>query len=189
MKKKLKINKKNWFILISFIVLLSVGITSITYAKYEIHAKSVAPLEYALYIIDLKPISDTVKLSEIKPSNDEYVYAFSVSNFKDKKRLEVNLEYSLVIKSTTNLPLEYRLVINDDYKTNTGNAFVSDEVVADSDETYFRVMKAPDSNFSYREDQTNYYYLIVKFPLNYVDSKYQDITEFLSIEINSKQVI
>ena len=50
-------------------------------------------------------------------------------------------------------------------------------------------MKAPDSNFSYREDETNYYYLIVKFPLNYVDSKYQDITEFLSIEINSKQVI
>ncbi len=189
MKKKIEISKKNLVLLISFIVLISVGIVSITYAKYEIHAKSVAPLEYALYIINLEPVSDTVKLSEIKPSNDEYVYAFSVSNFKDKKRLEVNLEYSLVIRSTTNLPLEYRLVVNDDYKTNTSNAFVSDEVVADSDGTYFRIMKAPDSNFSYRDDETNYYYLIVKFPLNYVDSKYQDITEFLSIEINSKQVI
>lgn len=189
MKKKIEIIKKNLVLLISFILLISVGIVSITYAKYEIHAKSVAPLEYALYIINLEPVSDTVKLSEIKPSNDEYVYAFSVSNFKDKKRLEVNLEYSLVIRSTTNLPLEYRLVVNDDYKTNTSNAFVSDEVVADSDGTYFRIMKAPDSNFSYRVDETNYYYLIVKFPLNYVDSKYQDITEFLSIEINSKQVI
>ena len=177
MKKKIEISKKNLVLLISFIVLISVGIVSITYAKYEIHAKSVAPLEYALYIINLEPVSDTVKLSEIKPSND------------DKKRLEVNLEYSLVIRSTTNLPLEYRLVVNDDYKINTSNAFVSDEVVADSDGTYFRIMKAPDSNFSYREDETNYYYLIVKFPLNYVDSKYQDITEFLSIEINSKQVI
>lgn len=187
--KKLRINKKNWFILISILLIIGGGISYATYAKYEIHAKSIAPLEYALYILNTNPISDTIKLSEIKPSNNEYVYAFSVSNFKDKKRLETNLEYSLIIKSTTNLPLEYRLVINDDYKNNSNNAFISDEITQDDDGTYFRVMKAPDSNFSYKENETNYYYLMVKFPLNYLDSKYQDITEFLSIEIYSKQKI
>ncbi len=187
--KKLRINKKYTFIIIGIILIFSLGISYVTFAKYQVHAESVAPLEYALYILDTKPISDTIKLSEIKPNNDEYVYAFSISNFKDKKRLETNLEYSLVIKATTNLPLEYRLVINDDYKNNFGNAFLKDEIKEDGDGTYFRVMTAPDSNFSYKEDETNYYYLIVKFPLNYADNKYQNITEFISIEISSKQVI
>lgn len=187
--EKLLNNKKYLIFLISLFVILVLGISGVTYAKYEMHANSVAPLEYALYILDTKPISDTVKLSEVKPSNNEYVYAFSVSNFKDKKRLETNLEYNLSIKVTTNLPLEYRLVVNDDYNTNKDNAFVSDEVIQDSDGTYFRVMNAPSSGFSYKEDETNYYYLIVSFPLNYIDSKYQSITEFISIEINSNQVI
>lgn len=187
--KKLWNKRQNIFIVIGLLLIFVGSFWGVTYAKYEMHAKSVAPLEYALYILDTKPISDTVKLSEVKPSEDEYVYAFSVSNFKDKKRLETNLEYDLSIKVTTNLPLEYRLVVNDDYNTNKGNAFVSDEVIQDSDGTYFRVMNAPGSNFSYKEDETNYYYLIVSFPLNYIDSKYQSITEFISIEINSKQVI
>lgn len=187
--KKLKLEKRNLIIIIIIVCITILSTSIFTYAKYQRQANSVAPLEYALYILNTNPISDTIKISDIKPSNDEYVYPFSISNFKNKDRLETDLEYTLTIKTTTNLPLDFRLVVNDDYKTNTNNAFIKDELIQDADGTYFRVMASDKKTFSFKENETNYYYLVVKFPLNYIDSKYQDITEFINIEINSKQVI
>lgn len=188
MKKKLKIKKS--YVIIACIASILLGVTiSFTYAKYQREAISVAPIEYALYLLDINHITESIKIENIKPSNDSYIYGFSISNFKYGDRLETNLEYTLTIKSTTNLPLEYRLVINQDANTYTGNDFVSDEIVQDEYGTYYRVMKAGEKYFTFTDNQTNYYYLVVNFPIDYIDSKYQDISEFLIIEVDSKQIV
>ena len=187
---KLLKNKKFIIIFISIILifLILLLIFELTIARYQKEVKSNAPLEYALYILNTDPVSDQIKIGDITPRNESYIYSFSVSNFKDEERLETNLDYTITITSTTNLPIDYRLVINDDYTTNTSNSFVSDELITDEDGTYFRVMKTSPTRFTYTEKETNYYYLVVDFPINYIDSKYQDISEFINIKIESNQV-
>ena len=57
--------------------------------------------------------SNNIKLTDLIPSNDKYVYTFSIQNYKDNDICEVDMIYDVLIKTTTNLPLNYELYLND----------------------------------------------------------------------------
>ena len=196
-KKFMKLNKVT---LLVILVVLLVFLIPITYSRFENKLNTNAKIDAAFYVVDTKSEVKDIKLGDIVPSDNAYEYNFTVSNFNDKGRSEVNLEYTLIIKTTTNLPLSYELYMNSD----ENNILISEEIVKDeygiqadefllldSDEygTYFNVMKTNKEIFNYKDNKTNSYKLKVKFPKVYDSFDYQDIVEAIFLEVDSKQLI
>ncbi len=161
-----------------------------TYSRYESEADVDFVSTVAYYVLEADKITHNIKIDSLIPSDEPYVYQFSVANHDGENRLETRLEYDLTIRTTTNLPLEYELYLNEDH-TDPGatDVIVSDDVVADEDGMYFREMTVARSYFNYAYDETNEYTLLIFFPLAYMSHEYQNILENIEIEIDSRQII
>ena len=122
----------------------------------------------------------------MKPG-DEKSYTFSVSNTDGTNRSEVTLDYEILIRTTTNLQLEYEL---DEITTGTDvDVVLSSNTVTDDDGTYFKEIKTSSETFAYTSDQTKLYKLTIKYPSSLKDHKNQGFCENIEINILSKQKI
>ena len=175
-------------IVLLFIIIFLVSVTPFTNSRYVSETESEVKIEAAYYLLDTNYIVADIKIPDLVPSNTRYTYGFSIANNKDFERTEVSLEYDLSIRTTTNLPLEYELYLNEDY-TNpmADNIIINDNFVLDDDETYFREIETDKRYFSYSYDEIDVYTLVIDFPISYKDFKYQDVIESIEIIINSKQ--
>lgn len=176
--------------LLVMILLLTVFLTPTTLSKYSTTTNSNAETQIAFYLLKTTYQTNTVLLDEITPRNEPYTYSFSVSNTNGTKRTETNLEYDLSIKTTTNLPLSYKLYLNSVYTdANAEDAITDSDVIQDDDGTYFNIFSTDTKYFTHSYNETNNYQLVVYFPSTYVDEMYQDIIELIEIRIDSKQVM
>jgi len=188
MKKKTK-GRNNATIKIVFFLLCIIAIIMIirfTASRFQSDADVVAKMDTAFYVVDENYQSMNIKLDSIIPRNEPYEYNFSISNTNGTNRAEVNLEYDLVIVTTTNLPLTYELYMNGD---NTHNIITSQETEKDEDGTYFKTIRTNKEEFEFTNDETNTYKLVINFPSIYKDIKYQDVIEGIEIQVNSRQII
>lgn len=186
-KKFLKLNRLT-LILIIFIILLI--IVPITYSKFQSHAKSNADVKTAFYIIDSNSENKQIVLDKMIPQDEPYTYNFIVANNNGEKRCETNMEYTLTITTTTNLPLTYKLYLNEKYTDlNSKNIIISEETAPDDDGTYFKTIKTNKLTFSHEKDESNIYQLVVEFPKQYNITDYQDSVEAIIINVDSKQII
>lgn len=154
-------------------------------SKFTSLVSSDANISIAFYVIDTEYQVEEIKLDKIVPSDTAYEYNFSVANYNKTKRLETNAEYNIVIRTTTNLNLEYELYENN----STDSAILSKELIQDEDGMYYNVIKTKKEQFGFKKNQINYYTLSIKFPLEYIDYDYQDMIESIEIIVLSKQVI
>lgn len=152
-------------------------------SKYNSLVSSNARGSIAFYVIDVGYQSSQLSLDNISPRNSAYEYTFSVSNYKNNKHLETNAKYHIVIRTTTNLNLNYSLVL-DERELN-----YNQEIYQDSDGMYFRIIKTDDLIFSYDENQDDNYTLLINFPIEYLNSSYQDILENIEILVYSEQIV
>ena len=188
-------NKKRFILLVKcqallLILVIVLFLIPTTLSKYESNSKSKAKAEVAFYVVDVGMFTENVLIEKIEPRVEPYIYNFTVSNNNGDKRVETNLEYELSIRTTTNLPLEYSLYMNEQYNDESSVSIItSDETTLDEDGTYFRYIKTDKLYFSHLYNETNNYQLVVYFPSDYKDAKYQDIYELLEIKIDSKQII
>ena len=187
-KKLLKSNKLTLAIIILVIIL---ALIPIAYSRLHSVAESDSKVETALYILKADYYEKEIKLNELIPSDIPYVYTFKVSNNDGKDRLETKLEYILKIITTTNLPLSYKLYMNEDYNNaNSTNIITNDIIQKNSvDGAYFRILSTEKQIFNYDKDEENIYHLVVNFPKEYDSFEYQDIIEGITISIESKQII
>lgn len=179
---KLKVKLCILFILLIMLALL----IPYTLSRFRTEASADATMDVAFFITKDSYEHKEILLNEMKPG-DTYSYNFSVSNFKDGKRSEVNLIYDVEIVATTNLPFEYKL-----YMTNSGSdvSVVSEEeITEDVDGTYFKTLKATSRVHDFNNDYIDYYKLVITFPSEFNNFKYQDVAENIEIRINSKQVL
>lgn len=188
MKRKTDNSNKNLKKILVFFasIILIVIIIRYTFSRFQNDVNAVATMDAAFYIVNEDYQSMNINLGAIEPRNQKYEYNFSISNFEESKRAEVNLEYDLVIVTTTNLPLEYELFMNGN---NTQNVITSDVTNQDSYGTYFRTLKTDTQVFEFTSDETNTYKLTIYFPPTYKDIKYQDVIEGIEIQVNSRQII
>ncbi len=189
---------KNRFLMMTKLIVLfvcllvTISFTPIVFSKYETEVISPANSNIAFYILEENYYTETMQLADIVPSSTPYAYNFTVSNFQGINRLEVDLEYTLSIITTTNLPLEYKLYLNEDYTLETSTNIINNPApVADSDGTYFKTMITTPTTqeFGFMTNQTNTYTLVVYFPTTYMSYQYQDIAESIAIVIESHQII
>lgn len=186
-KKFLKYNR----LTIAIIILaLLIFIIPITYSKFQTSTTPNANVETAFYLIDSTYETKTIKLDNLVPSDNTYTYNFTVANNDGTKRAETDIEYTINIKTTTNLPLTYALYLNQQYTDNgSTNVIINDITEADENGTYFKKMTTDSTIFSHQKDENNFYQLTVIFPKEYDDFEYQGIIEGIFITVESKQII
>ncbi|MGN1352301.1 MAG: hypothetical protein ACI4VE_06005 [Clostridia bacterium] len=191
MKKKNEVRKRIIKLLILvFVLILLIKMISFTYSKYESRANTKPNIIVAFYVLNKDYQSMNLNLDELFPREEPYIYTFSISNTKGQKRCQTDLEYELSIKTTTNLPITYELYKNQNYNDDNATSIKkTDEIIQDEDGTYFRIITTETESFSFREDETNIYQLVVHFPQEYNTINYQDIIEGIEITVNSKQII
>lgn len=172
------------YIAIFLLVVFIINIMEITYSKYSSSAKGDAVANIAFFIVDVGTYENTISLNNLEPSNNDYIYKFTVNNFKNNKRTNVKLDYNLEFVTTTNLPLTYKI-----YKEGTNNIITSNEIIQDGDMYFNKLSTNEAGSFSYEENQTEEYTLVVNFPITYNDKpdEYQGLIDSFMIKINATQ--
>ena len=159
-------------------------------ARYESMSNSVANVYVAFYVLKDDYKTMTTNLDSLLPQDDAYIYTFSIGNQDGTQTAEVDLEYELTIRTTTNLPLTYELYMNQQYTdSNAQNIITENKIEADEQGTYFRKLLTDKVSLSYKVATTNQYQLVVHFPKEYNTENYQDIIELIEITVDSHQVI
>lgn len=179
-------------VLVMFLlIVLAVKLFQIAYASYESTAKLNANINKALYIIQEGDMEFNIDLNKIEPSNEPYIYKFSVSNFDGNKHSQVDLEYQLDLRTTTNLPLTYKLYRNENYDDpNATNLFENVQIVQDTDGAWYNLAEGKDKyEFLYTETKTDIYTLVINFPKEYKNKlDYADNIDNIEIIIKSNQI-
>lgn len=174
------------------LIFVAFKLFQIAYAAYESSAKLNANIEKALYILEEGGLSFNIDLNKIEPSSSPYIYKFSISNFYGSKHSDVDIEYQLSIRSTTNLPLVYELYRNQNYDDSSAiNLFDSFMVQQDEDGAWYNFFEGREKYFfSYNEDSTDIYTLVIYFDEQYKNVlDYADNLENIEVKIDSHQVI
>lgn len=186
-KKFLKYNRLTIAIIILAILLF---IVPITYSRFQSTRTPNTEIETAFYIIDSNYETKGVHLDDLVPSDTPYTYNFTVANNNGTDRAETDIEYTIEITSTTNLPLTYALYLNQEYTDeDSTNIIINDTTQPDEYGTYFKKMVTESKKFSHLKDESNSYQMTVVFPKEYEDFEYQGIIEGIIITVKSKQVI
>ena len=187
--KRWKKTKINIYIRIAVIIILAIiAITLIrnTIARYRSSATSNANVDLAFYVLKAGDISQDLKVDSILPSDTAYPYPFSIANYDGTKRTETALEYTIQIKTTTNLPLQFSVYDQNDPTT---DLITNITTTPDDDGTYFRYITVSGGEFGFTQNQKNDYDLKIKFDDDYSSAEYEGIIEYIQITVRSNQKI
>ena len=188
-QKMLLMSKIGVFVLVLFII---VAIVPFTISKYETVSNGDISSNIAFYLFHDDYVVKNVSLSNVEFSHGFYLLDFTVSNQKNSKVSDVDINYVLKIITTTNLPFEYELYENESYDSVGATNLISSSntvVDKDSDGTYFQTFTMNEEELLYRTPKVNHYTLVVKFADYYRNYKYQDMVESVRIVIDSEQII
>lgn len=178
------------FLLLLFI--LAINSLDITYSRYESGAISNAKAKVAFYVVESGTYEQSISLSNIVPSDDVYLYTFTIQNYKGTNRTKVNLNYKVEFKSTTNLPLDFLIINGDTYSESSLNIIENDSFIQDESGMYYRKLSTNQTyKLSHESDEVDAYTLVVRFPIQYKDSPedYQSLIDLFTITINAEQVV
>ena len=177
-------------ILLILCLIVIIQIFSLTISRFQSESESDADIDIAFYLVKEDYKSMNLNLGRIVPRDEPYIYTFEITNEENGQVAETDLEYSLEIKTTTNLPLIYRLYKNEDYTDdNSRNIIISDTNEKDEDGTYFKILRTNNETFTHSEPVSNIYTLLIYFPSEYNSEEYQDIIDAVEINVDAKQII
>lgn len=191
---RIKFGTKIILCMIIFLVLYKLVFSS--FSLYESEANSKADIDVAFYLLGDFYESKVISLKDMKPG-DEQEIIFSIANYKTdntgkiEAQAETDIEYELKVRTTTNLPLEYELRVQD---LNSPRDPLSLTPVRDADNTYFFNLVSEKDIIQYTTPFMSTYKLIIKlpktaFPVGEESYKYQGMMECIEIKLDSKQVI
>lgn len=186
-KKIRRLYAKLVILVLCFLIIARIFV--LVLSKYESISNSYANVDIAFYLLKEDFQTMTLNLASILPQNNAYIYEFSIGNQAGDDIAEVDIEYELSLRTTTNLPLTYELYMNHSYTNNNAvNIIKENKIDCDEYGTYFRTMTTDKVTLKYTEGKTNIYQLVVYFPEDYNQPMYQDIIELLEINVNGQQV-
>lgn len=166
------------------LVIMAIILIRTTNARYKSTGQSDANVDLAFYLLREQSISQDLKLSSILPRQQPYNYTFSVANNDGTYRTETAIQYTITLKTTTNLPLSYAVYAQGDTTT---NLITNINTTQDSDGTYFKNINVTGGNLGFATNEQNTYVLQVTFPAAYNSAEYEGIIEYVQVTINSSQ--
>ena len=186
-KKLRRLYAKLVILVLCFLIIARIFV--LVLSKYESISNSYANVDIAFYLLNEDYKTMTLNLASLLPQDNAYTFEFSIGNQAGEEKAEIDIEYELSLRTTTNLPLTYELYMNQAYTDSGATNIIKENTVAqDEYGTYFRTMTTEKITLPYTEGKTNLYQLVVYFPDDYDQEKYQDIIELLEINVNGQQV-
>lgn len=191
--KRIKFGTKIILCMIIFVVLYKLVFSS--FSLYESEAKSEANIDIAFYLLGDSYNTKVISLKDMKPGDEQEVI-FSIANYKvddagNTIQAETDIEYELKVRTTTNLPLDYELRVQD---MKTPRKSLTLTPTQDADKTYFFNLISEKEIITHGTPFINTYKLIIRlpedaFPPGEESSKYQGMMECIEIKLDSRQVI
>jgi len=186
-KKRVRLYTKFVILLLCFFVVARMF--TLTLSKFQSVTQSNPNIDIAFYILKEDYQTMQLNLGSIIPRSEPYIYYFSVSNTDGVNTAEVNMKYNIKIRTTTNLPIDYALYIQDNETQEEINAIINNTTQKDEYGTYFRIIETQDKTFYYTKSETNVYKLVITFPEIYHSIEYENIIESIEILVDSKQIV
>ena len=196
---RLKISLTLMLLVMVLIACLSLDV--FTLSRYETTISSTNNIATAIYLLNDEYQTVSVRLPDVIPSNNQYIYTFSVSNYTEDRHSDTNIKYVVHIRTTTNMPIEYDLFNTldidggeaeeeeEEEETGAESCVVSDDFIPDSDGTIFRHIYSDEKVMLYSEDELEYYTLLFTFPDDYTEHIYNGLVDYIEINIESRQIL
>lgn len=195
-KKKFLLVAKLIFVLVAIVLINS--LSGSTYTRYESDVDIGANANVAFFVIDQGLYENQIYIDGLIPDNQPKYYRFYVTNKKNNKRADVDLEYAIKFETTTNLPLEYEIIRNQTYEGPHQNLLGTPTLRQDDNDVYYNVYETTGTReFLHSRDEIDEYVLKVTFPIyntpTSISNKqrsddYQGAIEMFSIIITASQV-
>lgn len=187
--------KRRYLLLVLFLsgmFFLSLHLILPTLGKYTSSSDLSLDVDYALYLLKEEMSSFDINLEGIVPSTNPYVTTFLIANYEKDKQSDVDLEYTIALRTTTNLPLQYKL-----YRKKAGEKDFSNNLLpaaldrTDENGSWYHHFALPEKNrLNYSTKAQDYYRLEILFPNSYANHlEYADQIEHIEVTIDSRQVI
>ncbi len=180
-KDKFKLFSK--IILLIFLILLLLLIIRVTLGSFESSGSGSAKASVAFYVFDVSNQTKSFRLSDIKPDGKDNIYNISVYNYSNNKVSETDLNYNLYVATTTNIPVNYSLYLNDE----ADNIMSNRELYTDNNGVYFYKYKSISRSFKHGVKTVDNYKLVVNFPTDYGSYEYQGLIDSIEITVDAKQ--
>ena len=184
------------FTILVIVLLYLLSLDTITFSRYESTISSTSGLSTAIYLVNDEYQTVSVKLPDVIPSNRQYKYTFSVSNYNDDEHCETNLKYRVHIRATTNMPIVYDLYKVEDLEDDLNDAetyILDNDDILDSYGTYFKHIYTEENTFYFDEDNIDYYVLVFTFPDDTQEGEYNyeynSNIDYIEINIESQQIL
>lgn len=175
-----------------------------SYSLYESEANSNLDVDVAFFVLENENLGHLITLDDLAPGESTSC-KFSIANFYSEEYVdedgntnqrdviaETDIKYNLKIRTTTNLPLEYELYINDNpFENSTAIEQIAggSEINQDEYSTYFNKLIEYENVFSYGNPTTDTYILKVTFPEDDMDYTYQNIIDAIEISVEAEQLV
>lgn len=172
-------------LLIGFIVVIKLNQS---YSLYESDGEVKVSPNVAFFITKVEEQTKKIALKDLIPSDEPYLYYFTVSNFNGEDISRVDIEYIVKFVTTTNIPLTYKL-----YKsTKDTPLLINSRSYIDDDGMYFKEMAAKNfETFNYGVKRSDLYILEVNYPITYMTNyeEYSGAVELVDIVIDARQKV
>lgn len=172
-------------------VLLIINIIGVTNSRYSSSATMNAEANIAYFIVEQGTYENSISISGLTPRTDPYLYKINVYNYKGTQRSNVDLTYTIKFETTTNLPLTYEVIKNEEYSVTATNIITNTSFRQDGD-MYYQVLETNvNGEFSYTANEMDQYTIIIHFPISYKNepNKYQGKIDLISVIIDTEQVV
>ena len=180
-RKKFKIFNK--ITLLTFAILFTFVLMNKVFSVFYSDSTGVIGSKIAFYVVDAVPQTQQIKIGEIQPDGQTFRYSVDVSNFKNGKTSEIDMDYTLQVVTTTNIPVTFAL-----YKGNDNtNIIGTKEVITDSNGMYFFKYNPQVGSFVHGVQKTDTFTLEIVFPVTYNSAEYQDLIETIEITVDVNQ--
>ena len=191
-----KFDKKRFIAVTKYIIIFAaiviiVNVVGRSYTRYESDVDLSANANVAFFVINQGTYESSISISDLLPSPTPVYYTFYVANYKDGKRTNVDLNYTIKFETTTNLPLQYEVIRNQSFSGTHTNIIESSTVRQDDNDVFYKVFTNDDTySFSHTVNQVDEYTIKIVFPESYKDypDLYQGVIELFSVIINASQV-
>lgn len=178
-------------LIVIMLLLILVVIIRSTHASYESNVEVTFGSETALFIYGVGTLTFNMDTEGIIPSDTAYVYPFTVNNFKDERHADVDIDYTMKIRTTTNMPLSYELLYDEEYSSSRTNKLTNEQIIQDSQGTWYKKYDVDGTyRMSWNEDHTDNFKIVVYYPIsNATHTEYAGSIENIEIIIDAVQVI
>lgn len=166
---------------------LSFSLFKKAFASYQSSVKLNANIDQALYLFGGDRLTFNIDPGKISPEVGAKSYRFSIANYNNKEQSDLDIEYTIAVRTTTNLPIVLSMYRNG----GSTNMLESFEYKQDADGSWYRVYSVNGPyRMNYNEQIKDVYTLQILFPSQYAnDTTYAESIENIEITLKSKQIV